>query len=502
MPDPLMTLVDDAPSSRQVEDLLQPHRRLIARLRRSEALSTGDVEAALRQMTELASTVLRVERVSVWRLCEGGGRIECLDLYSRRTGSHEKGMSLGIRQGPTYFAALDTERCIAAHDARTDPRTTELFQTYLEPLGIGAMLDAPVFLHGQMVGVVCHEHVGAPRYWRLWEELLAGTLSDFVAHVMEAEERAVAQAEVARYRAHLEALVEARTKELRASEQSFRDLFEASPTALVLSRVPDGRLVLINSRARQMMQLPSSVGNGEIDTARFYESLEDRDRILEDVRCQGFVDGRETRMRTFDGQPRWCQISARVITYDGEMHIAAGLNDVSGLKDIEQRLREAAMKDPLTGAFNRRHLFDVGAGELERARRYDRSLAVAIFDADHFKQKNDRHGHAVGDEILVLLSKIARSQLRQSDVLARFGGEEFVVLFPETSLDDAFSVTERLRERVAAAPVETAAGPVAQTISAGVVAWDRSESLAQMIERADRALYRAKESGRNRTERG
>src|SRR5262249_31933644 len=136
-------------------------------------------------ITETATEVLEVERASVWRLVDGGAVIECINLYERSHKRHSAGVRVGAVEVPRYFEALQRERAIRAHNARTDSRTSEFREAYLEPLGITSMLDAPVFLRGKMVGVVCHEHTGKPRRWKLHEELLASSFADFVAIVLE-----------------------------------------------------------------------------------------------------------------------------------------------------------------------------------------------------------------------------------------------------------------------------------------------------------------------------
>ncbi len=480
----------EVPSSREVEDLLQPYRKLVTRLRRSEALTHGDIDLALRQVTELAAQILRVERASVWRLTDCGGRIECLDMFRQKDGDgvHDRIAPLVRDDAKRYFAALEEERCIVAHDAREDVRTAVL-DGYLEANGIGAILDAPIFLHGELVGVVCHEHVGGPRLWRMWEELVAGTMADFVAQVIEAGELLRTKAEVARYRAHLE------------EETALRNVFEAAPVPLVLARA-DGTIELFNPRALEVIGVPEGFVPGSVHGGRFYARSEDRETLLAELRTKGFVDGRELLMKSWSGDEHWCLASFRLIAYRGQPHVIMGFSEITAQKEVEARLREAALRDPLTGIHNRRHFFDTAANELARARRYARPLTLAMIDADHFKAHNDRHGHVVGDELLVALAKIVTGELRQSDLLARYGGEEFVALFPESDLDAGFTVTERIRGRLAESPIVTTAGPVTLTCSGGVVLWDREESLAQLIDRADRALYAAKSAGRNRVERG
>jgi diguanylate cyclase (GGDEF)-like protein/PAS domain S-box-containing protein len=470
--------------SPDLEDLLQAYRKLVTRLRRSEALGRGDVDAAFRQVTELAAQVLRVDRASVWRLTAEGKRIECVDLFIRATGEHVKDFVLDKANAQTYFNALDTERCIVAHDARTDLRTSSL-SDYLIAHKIGAMLDAPVFLHGAMSGVVCHEHIGGPRQWQLWEELVAGTMADFVALVMEAGERVKAEAEMAKVREHLE------------QERAMRTVFEAAPVPLVLARV-DGTIELFNARAKAVIGVPDDFAPGSVRAERFYANAADRERILAEVRAGTPVDNRELLMRAWDGDERWCLCSVRVVPYRGHPHVMMGFSEIGAQKELESRLRDAATHDPLTSLHNRRHFFDNAAKELERAKRYGRPLSLAMLDADHFKAKNDEYGHVIGDELLIAFAKVASSELRQSDLIARYGGEEIVILFPETDLDAAFVVTDRIRRRLGEFPITTAAGPITMTCSGGVVGWNNEETLPQLIDRADQSLYAAKAAGRDR----
>jgi diguanylate cyclase (GGDEF)-like protein/PAS domain S-box-containing protein len=479
----------EVPSSRQVEDLLHPYRKVLARLRRSDAVTRGDLDQALAQVTELAAQVLQVPRASVWRIAGSGSRIECLDMFLREEAKHVTMSSLERRDAPAYFEALETERCIVAEDARIDQRTYAL-SSYLAAHRIGAMLDAPIFVHGEMVGVVCHEHVGGPRPWQLWEELVAGTMADFVALVMETEERVRAQAEAERYRKHLE------------EELALRSVFEASPVPLVMARA-DGTIELFNPRAIEVIGVPpGEFTPGALRAERFYANASERDRLLAEVRDRGEVDGREILMKTWRGEERWCLASVRTVTFRGAPHVIMGFTEIQAQKEVEARLRDAAIRDPLTGIHNRRHFFEVAAAELERSRRYGRPLSLAMLDADHFKEKNDRYGHLVGDELLIAFARGAAGELRQSDLVARFGGEELIALFPETELDAAFAVTERIRKRLGEADLPTAGGPVPFTCSGGVVRYDGAETLLELVDRADRALYAAKAGGRDRVLRG
>ncbi len=168
-----------------------------------------------------------------------------------------------------------------------------------------------------------------------------------------------------------------------------------------------------------------------------------------------------------------------------------------------EEVQRLAITDDLTGIHNRRHLFELADHEFAQAQRYHRPLAAIMFDLDHFKEVNDRHGHAVGDEVLCAVARVCDYLIREVDVLGRYGGEEFAVLLPETDLKAALEVAERFREAVAAETIDTNAGPIAVTVSAGVAEIHPDMiDVHELINRADAAMYFAKRSGRNRVEGG
>ncbi len=166
----------------------------------------------------------------------------------------------------------------------------------------------------------------------------------------------------------------------------------------------------------------------------------------------------------------------------------------------ELELRQVLSTDQLTGAMARAAWFDVAAKEVTRACRYNRSLCLLVLDIDHFKSVNDQLGHTVGDAVLRQVAQVALGQLRQSDVLGRFGGEEFVLLLPETVLADAAFLAERVRNAVSQAryPGHDA---LRCTISIGVAELSQGEQkIRTLFDRADNAVFRAKTNGRDRVE--
>jgi len=161
-------------------------------------------------------------------------------------------------------------------------------------------------------------------------------------------------------------------------------------------------------------------------------------------------------------------------------------------------LRENSLRDGLTGCFNRTHAIDVIDTELRRARRSQSPVSLIMFDLDHFKCINDRHGHLCGDSVLAAVGAKMREVLRGSDMKCRYGGEEFLVLLPETPIEGAKRVADTLRRELSELPIGWKGEVVRVTASFGVsVAMPSEVDPAALIARADAALYRAKDQGRN-----
>ena len=165
------------------------------------------------------------------------------------------------------------------------------------------------------------------------------------------------------------------------------------------------------------------------------------------------------------------------------------------------KIQDLAIRDDLTGLINRRQMIELMAQERERSARTGRPFCVAMLDLDFFKEVNDRHGHAAGDAVLQAFAKVVQGAIRNGDVVARWGGEEFVILLADTALPAARGGVERVRECVQALRVAVpgARGPteVAVTVSIGLTDHRPGETVAQLLARADLALYRAKAQGRN-----
>lgn len=170
------------------------------------------------------------------------------------------------------------------------------------------------------------------------------------------------------------------------------------------------------------------------------------------------------------------------------------------LEEAEEQLNYYATVDPLTNTFNRRHFLEISERKVNRPLTENGYASFLLFDIDHFKKINDEHGHIIGDQILHGIAQLCLSKLRPDDILGRYGGEEFVILLPDTGLDEAIKIAERLRRLFAETPIQTEIGAIQTTISIGVALTEKANSLTidELLNRADRAMYLAKQTGRNR----
>lgn len=174
------------------------------------------------------------------------------------------------------------------------------------------------------------------------------------------------------------------------------------------------------------------------------------------------------------------------------------LDDITQRKKMEIELSHLATTDALTGANNRHRFLERAEEEFVRSSRFNRPLSLLMLDIDFFKSINDTFGHAAGDDVLRVLSTTCRKMFRQIDIFGRVGGEEFAVILPETTVDVAASVAERLRQRLAQLRVEGYNGGITFTVSIGVVEREDGQNISDVMYYADKALYQAKNAGRNK----
>ena len=292
---------------------------------------------------------------------------------------------------------------------------------------------------------------------------------------------------------------------LRQTESWFSALLAGVEDIALLSLNEQGQIDSWSTSAERQ------TGFGEAEAMgctmhRLYHPDEDRQgRAAEQVDCarrEGWhLDEGWCARR--DGSRFWCQILVAALGgKDGAVvGFSVVLRDTTERRLTSEELRRLLTTDYLTGAMNRAYFSEAAEREVSRHRRYGSPLSAIMLDIDHFKRVNDTFGHAVGDQVLTAVVQSCRAELRVTDVLARLGGEEFVVLLPGISLKEAEQTAERLRCRVASDLGSVGAAAVQATISLGCASMvEHGCDLVGLLEAADQALYKAKRLGRNRVE--
>ena len=310
---------------------------------------------------------------------------------------------------------------------------------------------------------------------------------------------------VNRVLAHIK-LLEAKTRaderiaEQAATIQGVLDNMDPGVTLFDL----DLKLASHNDRFLELFDLPHTLISNNIELMDILAHMAGQGEFGEEKSDQGvqeiFTLFRSNSPFTFDHhRPNGLVIEIRGGPMPGGGSIAS-YTDITERKKMEEELRMLATTDPLTGVNNRRKFLETSERELARCARYNHPLCLLMLDADHFKLVNDTHGHDVGDKVLKLLSDICVRELRDVDVFGRFGGEEFVAALPETSMETALEVAERLRDCLASTEVTISDGaPLKFTVSIGAAERTKDDkSVHDLLNRADGALYQAKESGRNK----
>jgi diguanylate cyclase (GGDEF)-like protein/PAS domain S-box-containing protein len=271
-----------------------------------------------------------------------------------------------------------------------------------------------------------------------------------------------------------------------------RSFFDLSQDMLCTADM-NGYFVELNSAWEEQL----GYSGEELRSAPFIELVHPDDRARTEAESAGLFQGKDTvgfenRYLAKDGSWRWLRWSSTLSADESVVYARA--SDITTLKRIESErenllveVEALARSDALTGLRNRRALDEQLPKEMARARRAESGLCLAIVDLDHFKDYNDTHGHLAGDEMLRRCAIAWDSELRGEDTIVRFGGEEFLVVLPDTEPEQGIEIVERLR----------AATPGEQTCSAGLASWDFAESADALIDRADSALYRAKAAGRD-----
>ncbi len=444
---------------------------------------TADPDESLRRLCDAAAVTLDVERVGVWLFNEDHTEIVCRHLHSR-SGKPPETSPAVIRASdfPRYFAALEETRVVAAENAQRDPRTSEFSDPYLKPQGITSMMDAPIRLHGALVGVVCHEHIGPPREWPLEDQEFASSVADLAAVTLEAVERR-------------------RVEETLREERNFTDAVLDSTDLLLVVLDPGGKIVRINRAAGHLtgFTTPDVVGRVFWEAFAAPEDAETIREIISNPPSEASGNQHEHSWVTRHGaRPFIAWSITPLVGKEGTLRhsVITGI-DISQRKALEEQLIHDAFHDSLTGLPNRALFLDrLGMVLRQTIRRRVHKFGVLFIDMDRFKIINDSLGHLVGDQFLIDIARRLEKCIRPGDTVARFGGDEFTILVDDVkSVADVTLVAARIHKQLAS-PVRVSGQDVFTTASIGIAMSETGYDKAEDVLRdADIAMYRAKAKG-------
>lgn len=305
------------------ESRLRKQNEILLELANNEAIEEGDLDAILIKITEAAIKTLEVERANIWLYNEDRTKIHCIEQYEAGSGKHSDGAELSASDYPTYFKALENERIIAAHDASSDPRTSEFKETYLEPLGITSMLDAPIRLKGRMIGLICHEHMGPQRTWTLEDQNFAGSIADLISLALEARERKRME------------------KSLRESEEKFRTLVENTYDYIYEASI-DGKFLYLSSKHKDILGYdPQEFIGRDIFELIYPEDRPEVMAVFQKIINTSTSGHAVYRYRHKNGSWLWFEATGRpYITMGGKTRILIFSREITERKNAEEALNE------------------------------------------------------------------------------------------------------------------------------------------------------------------
>ena len=396
-------------------------QQLIVRLASQRYQGTDPCREAAELITRSACEIYSLARAGIWHI--NGDTLEPVALYVHEQGHHEMPLPIDGRRYPSYLRALKEGRALDAHDAENDPRTCELFDDYLRPKAVTAMLDASIRVGGELVAVLCLEHSGGSRAWQADEVAFAGELADQYANVLSNQERRNATSALYLFQ--------------RAVEQS-------ASAFILLNR--DGMVEYVNPSFTAITQYSADEVQGrQLADLPALENLSDLlfnadSGLAEQNSWQG-----EFKSRRKNLEPYWSQFSiSKVHADDGTLtHYIGIYEDITETKQSQQRIERLAYSDNLTGLGNR-YAF-IRALE-QRFSNGTAPVSLLLVDIDNFKRINDTLGHQTGDKLLVSLAKRLRNSFSGEGTLARFASNEFAILLDNCQSQRGQEIAQQVLE--------------------------------------------------------
>ncbi len=309
------------------EARLRKQSKILTELTRRHTLFHSSLEAAIGEIAEITARTLDTARVGIWLYADNKSKIKAVDLYEAKSNHHSQGLELNETDYPFYFKSLAENLIIAASDARADPRLSEFTDSYLVPFGITSMLDVPIQLGGQIVGVICHEHVGAKREWKLDEQNFAASMADLISLLLESNERR--QAEEA----------------LRRSQRQYESLVHSIDGIVWEMEARTLRLTFISKQAEKLLGYPAEQLMSDPNFWLTCLHEDDHSRVC-DLLAEIIEKKQEAefdyRMIAADGRVAWMRNKITVDVIEGEAKFLRGVTiDITDRKHAEEALKQS-----------------------------------------------------------------------------------------------------------------------------------------------------------------
>jgi diguanylate cyclase (GGDEF)-like protein/PAS domain S-box-containing protein len=293
---------------------------------------------------------------------------------------------------------------------------------------------------------------------------------------------------------------------LQISETRFRRLFETAQDGILILDANTGNINEVNKFLINMLGYSREefLGKKLWEMGAFID-IERSKSAFKELQGKGYIRYEDLPLRTKDGRMINVEFISNVYSANRVRVIQCNIRDITERKEEETKLKIKSSHDQLTGCLNYRSIMELLENEIARSRRYQKKFSLAMMDIDDFKDKNDRYGHQAGNEVLVSFSDVVKKSLRGIDSLGRYGGEEFVVIFPEVGARDAVVALDRIRNIVRKTKITSPCPDNAEAIklrfSAGIAEFPKdAETANDLIRSADDALLRAKREGKDRTD--
>ena len=428
-------------------------------------------ETTVRSINEIVVDNFNVTCCSLWMHYKDTDTIECVDIYSKNTNRHQKAHNpFPFDKNDPYFFQLLRDKKYFFDYQETTSLQESVCRRYIKQYSIKYKYDIALTYQGRFVAMLCVENTQE-------NDFLTPVFKRFIVMLQK----------------ELEIFIDEKFK--KEIEEKFQAVEKNEHTGILIYRDK----VLYANQAITNMNGFSFEEMQQVNTWDLF-APEYREQFKNIIRRR--MKGEQFPKNYFDvkviskmGKILNVRLSAETIMYEGKYAGISTVTDITDIVEARELLHKLATTDVLTKIYNRRKMHEAIDAEITRYKRYKDSFGFIMFDIDYFKNINDAYGHDIGDEVLVELSDLIKSKIRQSDCFARWGGEEFLIMVRNIEENALFNLAQILR--IAVENQTFSSEKIDLTISLGVTIFQENDTKEDALKRVDIALYRAKQEGRN-----